>query len=633
MITALHLAFNEIGKFTSRTLPRLALIAMLAIPLLYSSLYLYANSDPYGNLKNLPVAVVNNDKGATTTPPSDKLPSNMGAEVIENLKEDGSFNWQVADASDYEQKVISGEYAFALVIGDNFTANVYKLSSFEAVKTDMKLLLNDANSYVIHEIAEQIQFRVTSEVSSVLSEQVITLQLAGLAEIHSQLETAADGAEQLASGLDQASSGADQLKTGVGQFAAALVQLNSGINELNRSVKALPNATGQLKAGADQLKNGLDQVNSITQQVSQYETEANQVWQTIASDIKTLITDSALPDSVKNELLALVNTVDARIEAIHSAVSQYVDAISQLDDGAGALDDGLGELDQASSQLVTGVQQLTDGAGLLQSNFVQITAAVAELSDGLRELSDGAHQLEDGLKSGAKAIPDLTDAEAKKFAEAVTDPVTFNIKTLAPAENYAVGLAPFFMALAGWIGVYILFVLFQPISKRALISNVAPWKVALGGWLPLAAIGLSQMVIMLAALHFIVGLAPVHALLTVLFLFLMVLTYLTIVHFLVTAFGKVGLFAGLVLMIIQLTTAGGTFPWQTLPVVDQALYQIMPMSHAVDALRNLIYGGSLEIALQKSLVLVAYFVTFGLLDIMVVRIRRRWTAKSLFPVI
>ncbi|MDR1032607.1 MAG: YhgE/Pip domain-containing protein [Candidatus Nomurabacteria bacterium] len=633
MITAFRLALNEIGKFTSRRLPRLALLAFLIIPLLYSSLYLYANSDPYGNMKNLPVAVVNNDKGATSTPPSDKLPNNMGAEVIKNLEKDNSFNWQVVDNNDYEQKVINGEYAFALVIDDNFTENVYKLSSFEAVKTNMKLLLNDANSYVLHEIAGQVKFRVTSEVSSILSQQVIMLQLAGLSEIHSQLVAAADGAGQLASGLDRACSGADQLKASVDQFTNALVQLNSSINELNRNVKALPDAVKQLKNGADQLKNGLDQVSAVTQQVYQYEVEANQAWQKIASEVKTLIENSALSDNIKDSLLTLVNTVDARIGKMHSAISQYVGAISQLDTGASALNDGLGYLSQASNRLVMSVQKLTDSVGSLQANFIKFTSAVAELSSGLKELSGGAHQLEDRLRSGVESVPNLTDAEAKKFAEVAANPITFDTTTLAPAGNYAAGLAPFFMALAGWIGVYILFVLMQPISTRALISNVSPWKVALGGWLPLAAIGVVQMVVMLVALHFIVGLAPVHAVLTMLFLFLMVLTYLTIVHFLVTAFGKVGLFIGLVLMIVQLTTAGGTFPWQTMPAIDQVLYQVMPMSHSVDALRNLIYGGSLMIALQKSLVLVAYLVTFGLLDVIIVRIRRRWSMKMLFPAI
>jgi putative membrane protein len=633
MSIVLRLALNDFGKFTARTLPRLTLCALLIIPLLYSSLYLYANADPYGNLKNLPAAVVNNDKGATSVAAMSNMPKNMGEQVIDNLKADGSFKWEVANPDDYKQKVINGEYAFALVIGANFTENVYKLSSFEAVRTDMGLLLNDANSYVIHEIAEQIEFRVTSEVSSVLSEQVITLQLEGLSTIRESLVKAADGATQLSDGLSKASSGAAQLDAGVGRFADALVQLKSGIDQLNTSVKALPSGIKQLKDGADQLKSGLDQVNSVTQQIDKYELAVNTAWKDIDSTIKSLINDSTLPSVIKKDMLDMINTVDTQIDSIHSAVTEYVSGISELDKGAGQLDDGIGSLSKAGDQLLSGVQQLADGAGLLQTNFVQVTSAVAELSSGLKQLSSGADELKTGLEAGVNQIPSLSTDQAKKFAEVVTNPVKFNTTTLAPASNYAVGLAPFFMALAGWIGVYILFVVMHPISTRALISNVAPWKVTLGGWLPPAVIGVSQMLIMLGALHFIIDLNPAHVLLTVLFLFLMVLTYLTIVHFLVTAAGKVGLFLGLVLMIIQLTSSGGTFPWQTLPFIDQMFYLVMPMAHAVDGLRNLLYGGSLDIALQKSLVLLAYFVVFAVLDVLTVRLRRRWSMKMLFPAI
>jgi putative membrane protein len=283
--------------------------------------------------------------------------------------------------------------------------------------------------------------------------------------------------------------------------------------------------------------------------------------------------------------------------------------------------------------LVAGVKQLDDGARLMDSKFGQVISGTVDLAEGLKQLTDGAVTLEFGLDEGVAQIPDLTAEERERFAEVVSSPVAFKTKTIAAAQSYAIGLAPFFMALAGWIGVYILFVLMSPISTRALISNVAPWKVALGGWLPLAFIGAAQMFVMYFALHFIINLSPVHSVLTMLFLLLMVLTYLTIVHFLITMWGKVGLFFGLVLMVVQLTTSGGTFPWQTMPFIDQVLHQIMPMAHAVDALRNLIYGGSLEVALQKSAVLLAYLVVFAVLDILAVRLRRRWTTKTLFPAI
>jgi putative membrane protein len=637
----LRLALNEIGKFSGRKLTRLAIAALLIIPLLYSSLYLYANSDPYTNLKNVPVAIVNNDTGkikadavdGVASQSSEKTLKNMGAELVKKLKENGTFKWETAKADDVRQKVINGDYAFALIIGEDFTDNINKLAKFDAVKTGMTLLLNDANSYVLHEIAEQLEFRVTSEVASEISKQVIILQLDGLAEIRSDLEKAAAGASELSDGLKTAQDGAKELDAGVSEFADALLELKQGIDKLNASVKALPAALDQLKDGSEQLKTGLDQVNSITQEVDAYEVKANEIWRDIIADLKALIDNSDLPEFIKDDFLTVIDDADDRIEAVHLDISQYVDGIDKLDSGAGALDAGIGQLQDANAQLLSGIQQLDDGVNELQSNFGKIVTGVAELSSGLKKLTDGATTLETGLKSGADKIPDLSEKKREEFAGVVTSPVKFKTTTIAAAHSYAIGLAPFFMALAGWIGVYILFVLMAPISTRALISNVAPWKVALGGWLTPAAIGVLQMLIMFVALRFIVDLNPVYTLLTVLFLILMVLTYLTIVHFLITALGKVGLFIGLVLMIVQLTTSGGTFPWQTMPVIDQALHQVLPMSHAVDALRNLIYGGSLDIALQRSLFLLAYFVVFAVLDIVIVRIRRRWTMKTLFPAI
>jgi putative membrane protein len=624
-VVVLRLALNEVGKFTARPLSRLALIALTIIPLLYSSLYLYANSDPYGNLKNLPVAIVNNDHGSSST--------NMGTELFNNLKKDGTFNWQLADASTVQEKISSGEYSFALVIGEDFTENISKLANFEAGKTDMELMLNDANSYILHQIAEQVSSKVTAEVANQVAKQVILLQLKGIVDIRTALGKAVDGANQLSDGLETANNGASQIESGVYEFADALVQLKNGLNQLNKSVQALPSGIQQLQNGSGELKNGLDQVNGVTQKIGNLEGAVNQNWRGIVADLRTLIGQSTLNTKIKTDLLQVINNVDSMVGALHADVTQYVGAINQLDAGAGQLNAGIAVLGESADKLVLAIGQLSDGAYLLQTNFGKVTAAITELSAGLEQLSSGAHLLATELKTGVDSMPNLTDEQRAQFAEVVTDPVTFKTSNLASAGGYAMGLAPFFMALSGWIGVYILFVLMKPISTRALIANVRPWKIVLSGWLPLAVIGIMQMLAMFIALHFIINLTPVYTLLTILFLFLMALTYLTIVHFLVTALGKVGLFFGLVLMVIQLTSSGGTFPWQTLPSIDQVFYHIFPMPHAVDALRNLIYGGSLNIALQKSLLLVGYLVVFAALDILVVRIRRRWSMNTLFPAI
>ena len=76
------------------------------------------------------------------------------------------------------------------------------------------------------------------------------------------------------------------------------------------------------------------------------------------------------------------------------------------------------------------------------------------------------------------------------------------------------------------------------------------------------------------------------------------IAFVAILHALVSRLGAVGTFLGLVLMVAQLVSAGGTFPWQTRPEplsalsALSALHHVLPMGYAVDGIRRLMYGGS-----------------------------------------
>jgi putative membrane protein len=71
-------------------------------------------------------------------------------------------------------------------------------------------------------------------------------------------------------------------------------------------------------------------------------------------------------------------------------------------------------------------------------------------------------------------------------------------------------------------------------------------------------------------------------------------TYAAIILALNVWLGSVGQFLGLVLMVLQLVTAGGTFPWQTLPAPLAALHHVLPMGYVVDMMRQFMYGGDLS---------------------------------------
>ena len=59
---------------------------------------------------------------------------------------------------------------------------------------------------------------------------------------------------------------------------------------------------------------------------------------------------------------------------------------------------------------------------------------------------------------------------------------------------------------------------------------------------------------------------------------------------LIFALEKAGLAIGLIILVIQVPGAGGTFPVQVLPEEFQFLYPYMPFHYALDAMRECVAG-------------------------------------------
>jgi len=205
-----------------------------------------------------------------------------------------------------------------------------------------------------------------------------------------------------------------------------------------------------------------------------------------------------------------------------------------------------------------------------------------------------------------------------------------NVKQTA-AQSYGAGLAPFFMTLATYMGVLVLTQVMRPITKRALLSNGSNWKISIGGWLPFAAIAVVQTTLLYSAVHFGLGLTTAHPWMAWLLLVLAALCFSALIQGFFALLGTAGKFLVLVLMVLQLITAGGTFPWQTLPEPLQFLHQILPMGNVVLGLRHLVYGADLSVMSTVIGSLLAYTVLGLLLSMLAVRKNKTWTLKTLQP--
>ena len=87
---------GEWKKLLSNRLMLVVVLAVIAIPTIYTTLFLGSMWDPYGSVENLPVALVNQDQPVEY----EGKTLNVGDQLVDNLQEDASLDFRLTDADD-----------------------------------------------------------------------------------------------------------------------------------------------------------------------------------------------------------------------------------------------------------------------------------------------------------------------------------------------------------------------------------------------------------------------------------------------------------------------------------------------------------------------------------------------------
>lgn len=386
---------------------------------------------------------------------------------------------------------------------------------------------------------------------------------------------AAQKLSTLIDGVDKLDSGATAVAQGAGTLRDGITKLDSGAATLADGSAKLADGTGKVADGASTLNNGASQLAGGT---------------------------SELKNGTGN---------------LHNGAQQLADGEKEAVDGQNKLHEGATTLQDGSSQLA-------DGTGKLNSSTGQI-------ADGTRQLKDGTGQLSTGLQNGTRQIPNLNEEQQKDVASVMSSPVDLEHSSLANGRNYGEGMGPFFMCLALWIGGLMLVQTLRPLNNRALASKAPTARIILGSWLPFGLIGIAQAVLMFAAVKFGLGFQMAHPWLAFLFLCFVATIFTLFIHGVVVFFGSPGKLISLIIMILQLITAGGTMPYETLPHAMRWMHDFFPMGYAVTGMRRLSYGIN-ESSLMPIMMYLLLWGAVGLvLGYLGTRRDRIWSLKKLIP--
>ncbi|MEK4693164.1 YhgE/Pip family protein [Bacillus sp. FSL M8-0063] len=404
--------FTEIIKSKKILIP---IIAVLFVPILYAGMFLWAFWDPYKQLDDLPVAVVNLDKGAVF----DGKPIEVGKGLVDNLKDNTSFKWEFVSEKEAKKGMEGRKYYMLVRIPDNFSSNATTLLKDDPKPLNLEYIPNESLNFLSSQIGGTAIEKIKGEVSSTLTKTYAEKMFDSIQDVSKGLADGAEGANKLHDGSSELHDGSSkvtdglhtlqgksgEMKDGVGKLFDGSGKVTAGLNTLNDKTGEMQIGIGKLVDGSGKVTDGLHVLNSNAG-----------IGKLVDGSGK--VTDGLHVLNSNAGIGKLVDGSGKVTDGLHALNSNA--GIGKLVDGSGKVTDGLNTLNSKTGEMQTGIGKLVDGSGKVTDGLNTLNSKTGEMQKGIGELRDGSEKVTGGLnklvsKSGEleKGTTDLSNGMGK----------------------------------------------------------------------------------------------------------------------------------------------------------------------------------------------------------------------------
>ncbi|SDN00853.1 putative membrane protein [Cryobacterium flavum] len=618
-----------------------------------------------------------------------------GAGLVDSLvgSDSAGFTWSSATSEADARSSLADNQNFAvLVVPADFSSTLASTAAnpgavnpaatttgtaasvFAPEQARLRVYTDDASNFIVGQVTKSVTAAIRTELSTSISATYLDNVYLGFTSVHDSLAQAANGALTLSDGATSASDGSAQLVIGLGTLSDGAATLASGVSQVDAGTHTLATGASTLATGSSSVANGAAEVASgsaalatgaatLDASVSTLPTATARLaagTQTVSTTLGTIAAlTAAHPDWTLTQLNAALATgggsiadlaagaatVVAGANILNQSATPLVAGIGTLADGAATLatgassvsagaqsvSTGAASLSAGAASLATGADSAAAGASTLATGATTASTGASTLADGLGQLATGADSLSTSLQSGVTQVPSYTSAQASELAAVTSEPVAAEHVRENAVGFYGEGIAAYFIPLALWVGGIGMYFLFRPLSPQAVASTARPVRVALTGLAPGLLFGLLQAGLLLAVLHFLVGLEAANFAALAAFTVIVALVFTAIHHSLIALLGGRGRLVALLLLILQLASAGGTYPVQTSPGFFQWISPALPMTYAVDGVRRLIAEGFTSAILVDLLALIAFGIGAFAVSVFASRSMKIWSIAKLHP--
>lgn len=640
------------NKKTNSWFKYVVIIAVLLVPFMYSFFYLKAYWNPYGkgNIDNLPVAVVNKDSG------------DKGKELIDNIKESKKLKLSIVSNDEATDGLNDGKYYAIISIPKDFTSSMNSASSTNKRHATITYSPNQKSNYLSSQIINTVVLTVEKNLDNTVNSKMVENLSDKLKAVPTQLNTISTGFGKLSEGTSQIENGASELKSGS-------EQLKNGINEAYNGSKTI---TDGVNASIENLKNDKSEaidtqtLNNIKNQVTssvnatftdtyknaigvqavetvkaQYENNINLLKQGILANISAFgITDvdaycnsSSVNPGLANYcssylgLVSLNNQLNDSSSVIYQSI--YNTAITSAQKSAVQTASNVSETvakqvatsakETATNKSIASLTPLQEGLNSLTSGLAKLNTGSNDLYNGTVKLNEGTTTLNNSVKASKVELDNKinsTKSEMKKvdgLSKYSKMPIKAETKEVNKVSSYGTAFSPLFISIALWVGSLMLFmVLYFDKEKRFGLLGIDSKK-RVKRTLAYHGLASASGLILGILLQLLLDFSITNVLLYYVSIILIANCFLAIVEFLIETFGDIGKFIALIILVLQLAAAGGTFPIETVTKGFRWLHPLLPMTYTINLLKESLVSVENNLLTQNMLyVFIIFIIFFGL---------------------
>lgn len=398
------------------------MIGVALVPALYNLSFLGSMWDPYGNVKNLPVAVVNEDKSATL---NDKTLT-IGYDMVDSMSKNKALDYHFVSQKKADKGLKDGDYYMVITLPEDLSEKASSLLTDNPKKLNIKYQTTAGRSFVASKMSESAMTKLKDTVSENITETYTKAVFKSMSSLQDGLQEASDGSNELLSGsqqlesgsqtitdnLNTAASGSQTLADGTATLSSGLTtytngvsSLASGANELNSNSVALISGIAQLKESSTQVQRLVDGANSLTDGLQQ---------------LATSTTLSAEESANIQSLISGLPQLNAGIQQLNASVSEISTNV------------GITQISTVLSDIASQAQGILEAEEKDSSDrlaAIQATAAYQSLDASQQaELVNALNTSGNSVSQQAQQI--LTDVQTMKASLTALSPLSSKVTEL-----------------------------------------------------------------------------------------------------------------------------------------------------------------------------------------------------------